>query len=135
MRALFYFVVRKFLLFVTIFLWEGSFLKLINNKTLYFYVKYVKLYKRGDAMRKNRKLYNKNEAKKELVKMLLILLVFVPILLVLNFTLFKNLSSALRIFLDVVLCLGFIFVGMAVVKRVSAKKQEKQGQNNRGNKK
>lgn len=83
-------------------------------------------------MKREKKLYNKNEAKREMLKMFLIMLAFAPVLILLNFTIFKDMSSPLRIFLDVVLCLGFIFVVEVILKKIAEKRQEKSDKNMKG---
>ena len=65
-------------------------------------------------MKETRGMYNQNEAKKKIKKYLIILVCFLPILILLNFTIFVNLSSGLMIFLDIVLCLCFVFVVGAI---------------------
>lgn len=84
-------------------------------------------------MKREKRLYNKNEAKREILKMFLILLVFVPVLILLNFTLLKNLSSGWRITIDVLLCLGFVFVGKAIAVRISQSREEKKNNNKNNN--
>ncbi len=81
-------------------------------------------------MKREKRLYNKNKAKHEMLKMLIILLVFVPILILLNFTLLKNLGSGWRITIDVLLCLGFVFVCKAISSRIAQNRAEKQNKNN-----
>ena len=76
-------------------------------------------------MKREKRLYNKNEAKREILKMFLILLVFVPVLILLNFTLLKNLSSGWR--------LGFVFVGKAIAVRISQSREEKKNNNKNNN--
>ncbi len=80
-------------------------------------------------MKRQKRLYNKNKAKSEFIKLLLILLIFVPVLILLNFTLFKNLESGWRIVIDVLLCLGFVFVCKAISARVAQSREEKKNDN------
>lgn len=81
-------------------------------------------------MKREKRLYNKNKAKREMLKMFLILLVFVPILILLNFTLLKDLSSGWRITIDVLLCLGFVFVCKAIMARIAQSRETKKNNDN-----
>ena len=76
-------------------------------------------------MKDPKKLYNKVEAKSTLKKYLILLLTFLPILILLNFTLFAKLSSFLMIFLDVVLSLAYVFVGGFVWNNIAEKRRQK----------
>ena len=81
-------------------------------------------------MRREKRLYNKNKAKHEMLKMLIILLVFVPVLILLNFTLLKSVPSGWRIVIDVVLCLGFVFVCKTIAARIEQNRENKKNINN-----
>lgn len=76
-------------------------------------------------MKKDKNLYNKNLAKKEVIKYIVILLVFLPILVLLNFTILKNLGSFLRIVIDVLLSLGFVYIAKSVIDKVQASREKK----------
>ncbi len=84
-------------------------------------------------MKDPKRMYNKNEAKANLKKYLIILVCFLPILILLNFTVFVNLSSGLMIFLDIVLCLCFVFVVGAVWDAIIKKRNENKESNNNQN--
>ena len=72
---------------------------------------------------KDPRLYDKLATKKMIKKYAIIMLCLAPILIVLNFTLFKDLSSTLRIILDVVVMLGLLFVADGIIKSIQEKKQ------------
>ena len=75
-------------------------------------------------MKDPKRMYDKNEARANLKKYLIILVCFLPILILLNFTIFVNLSSGLMIFLDIVLCLCFVFVVGAIYDSIIKKRKE-----------
>ena len=74
---------------------------------------------------KDPRLYDKLATKKMIKKYAIIMLCLAPILIVLNFTLFVNLSSVWRIVLDVIIILGLIFVIDGFLKSRAEKKAEK----------
>ncbi len=76
-------------------------------------------------MKDPKKMYDKKAVKQSLKKYIILMVCFLPILILLNFTLFAQMSSVLMIFLDVVLCLGFVFVAGSIWNTISAKQQEK----------
>ncbi len=80
-------------------------------------------------MKDPKKMYDKNEVKSNIKKYLIIAVCFLPIMILLNFTVFYNLSSGLMIFLDVVLCVGFVFVIAAICNAVDKKRAENSEQN------
>ena len=80
-------------------------------------------------MKDPKKMYNKNEAKSNAKKYLIILVCFLPFLILINFTVFLNLDAWLMILLDVILCFGVVFVVTYIINTVKKKKQEKQQMN------
>ena len=80
-------------------------------------------------MKDPKKMYDKNEVKSNIKKYLIIAVCFLPIMILLNFTVFYNLSSGLMIFLDVVLCVGFVFVISMICNAVDKKRTENSEQN------
>lgn len=75
-------------------------------------------------MKDPKKLYNKVEAKSTLKKYLILLVTFLPILILLNFTIFAKLSSFLMIFLDIILSLAYVFVGSYVWNNIAEKRRQ-----------
>lgn len=70
-------------------------------------------------------LYDKVATKKQIKHYVIMALCVAPIILVLNFTLFVNLSSVWRIVLDVIIILGLVFVIDGMLKSIAEKKAEK----------
>lgn len=70
-------------------------------------------------------LYDKVATKKQIKHYVIMALCVAPIILVLNFTLFVNLSSVWRIVLDVIIILGLVFVIDGILKSRAEKKAEK----------
>ena len=70
-------------------------------------------------------LYDKVETKKKIKHYVIMAICIVPIILVLNFTLFLELPSVWRIVLDVIIILGLIFVIDGFLKSRAEKKEEK----------
>lgn len=60
--------------------------------------------------RRSPRLYDKKASKKKLNKYLIMLVCLIPILAVLNLTILLNVSSTLRIIVDVVVSLAIIFL-------------------------
>ena len=79
------------------------------------------------------RVYNGIEVIADLKHYLIILVCFLAILILLNFTVFVNLSSGLMIFLDIVLCLCFVFVVGAVWDAIIKKRNENKESNNNQN--
>ena len=60
--------------------------------------------------RKSPRLYDKNASKKNLKKYFIMLVCLIPVLAVLNLTVLVNMSSTLRIIIDVVVTLALVFL-------------------------
>lgn len=84
----------------------------------------IKLTK-GEIMKDPTKMYNKVEAKKNIKKYLIMTVICLPILILLNFTVFSKLSQFLMIFLDVVIALACVVIEAYIWNNFEKKRNQK----------
>ena len=75
------------------------------------------------------KLYDRLATKKLIKRYCIMALCLAPIIIILNFTLFVDMSSVLRIILDVAIILGLIFVIDGFLKSRAEKKEQNTKEN------
>lgn len=78
-------------------------------------------------MQKNPRLYDKVATRKQIKKYFIMLVCLIPILVVLNLTILKDMESIWRIVIDVLVALAIIFLIDSIMKNREEKKKINKG--------